>query len=89
MDEKIIEFAPIIIIILAFIWQNKIFVKPEELEKKHREILNDMKQSFVELNAYKEFQTHVLKEFENVKDEMTKGFGEIKEILKARRKEDL
>ena len=88
MNDKIIEFAPIIIVILAFIWQNNVFVRPEQLEKKHREILDDMKKSFVELNAYKEFQAHVLKEFENVKDTMTSGFDELKEILNARRKDD-
>lgn len=81
MEDKIIEFAPIIIVVLMFFWQNNVFVKPETLERKHREILDDMKKGFVELNAYKEFQSHVLKEFEDVKNDMRNGFDELKELL--------
>lgn len=86
--NKIIEFAPIIVVILMFIWQNNVFVRPEQLEKKHREILDDIKKNFVELNAYKEFQNHVLKEIETIKADMNKGFDELKEILQKRRKDD-
>lgn len=93
--NKFIEFAPILIVVMMFFYQNKVFVRPSDLEKKHREILKDVKQDYVELNAYKEFQHHVLKEFETIKSEFNKGFeniekalGEIKETLKARRKDD-
>lgn len=59
-------YAPIIIVVLLFIWQNRVFVTPEQLEKKHREILADMKKNYVELNAYKESQTHIYSELEKV-----------------------
>lgn len=81
MEEKIIEYAPILIVAIMYFIQNNIFVKPEQLEKKHREILKDVKKDYVELNAYKEFQSHVLKEFEDVKADMKSGFEELKEIL--------
>ena len=72
MDEKIVEYAPIIIVILGFIWQNNIFVKPEQLEKKHREIVNEVtgkiKDKYVELNAYKEFQNHIYSKLDEVSD---------------------
>lgn len=95
MEEKIAEFAPIIIVILAFIWQHNVFVRPEQLEKKHREILDDVKKDFVELNAYKEFQNHVLKEFEKINVNMEKRLNllheelaSIKGLLLQRRKDD-
>lgn len=82
--KEIIEFAPIIVVLLMFFWQNNVFVRPEQLEKKHREILDDMddrlgslKGNYVELNAYKEFQSHVLRELEDV----NKGINEVKDIL--------
>lgn len=91
--DKIIEFAPFIVVILLFIWQNNVFVRPEQLEKKHREILDDVQSKYqskyVELNAYKEFQNHVVKEIETIKSDMIKGFDEIKEILLKRRKDDM
>lgn len=81
MDEKLIEYAPIVIVILMFIWQNNVFVRPEQLEKKHREILDDVdekfKNKYVELNAYKEFQSHVLKGIEDANT----SINELKEFL--------
>lgn len=70
-------YAPIIVVVLLFIWQNRIFVTPEQLEKKHREILDDMKKNYVELNAYKEFQTHIYSELEKV----STGIEDLKSYL--------
>ena len=50
--DKFIEFAPIIVVLLMFIWQNNLFVKPEQLEKKHREILEDTEKKFVTWTAF-------------------------------------
>ena len=93
--ETLEQYAPYIIMVLLFFIQNNIFTRPEQLEKKHREILDDIKKNFVELNAYKEFQNHVLKEFEDIKNDMSKGFDdsnknfdEIKGMLMLRRRED-
>ena len=67
-----------------FIWQNNIFVRPEQLEKKHREILEDVKQKYVEINAYKEFQNHIYSKL----DELTGSIDDLKEILMKRRRDD-
>lgn len=78
MDISQLEhFAPYIMITLIVIWQNNIYVRPEQLEKKHREILEDIKEKYVEINAYKEFQNHIYSTLE-----------EIKEMLQKRRKDD-
>lgn len=81
MEEKFIEYAPILIVVLGFIWQNNIFIKPDQLEKKHREILADVKKDFVELNAYKEFQSRILQDIDDIKSDMQNGFDELKDIL--------
>lgn len=93
--EALEQYAPYVVIFLLFVWQNNVFVRPEQLEKKHREILEDMKKNFVELNAYKEFQSYVLKELEDIKADMSKGFerinksfDEIKGMLMSRRRGD-
>ena len=59
--EQIINFAPFIIVILMFLWQNKVFVRPSDLERKHREILMEIKQNYVEIDAYNEFKSRILK----------------------------
>lgn len=68
--EQIENFAPYIVILLMFIWQNNIFVRPEQLEKKHREILDDIKDKYVEVNAYKEFQTHIYSKLDEIIEEL-------------------
>lgn len=86
--NKIIEFAPIICVILIFIWQNNVFVRPEQLEKKHREIIKEVegeiKDKYVEINAYKEFQSRVFSELEKV----TCGIDDLKSILMKPRKDN-
>lgn len=76
-----VEFAPILIVVLMFIWQHKIFVTPDELEKKHREILDNIEEKYrnkyVEINAYKEFQNRVYSELEKVNC----GIEELKEFI--------
>lgn len=78
---KFIEFAPILIVVLMFLWQHKVFVTPDQLEKKHREIVDDIeekyKNKYVEINAYKEFQNRVYSELEKV----SSGIEELKEFL--------
>ena len=80
--DKWIEFAPIILVILLYIYQNNLFVKPDQLEKKHREILEDVKKDYVELNAYKEFQNRVLNEIESIKESVSTGFDDVRNLLK-------
>ena len=45
--ENLITYAPIIVVVLAFLIQEKIFVTPEQLERKHREIIKDVEKRFL------------------------------------------
>lgn len=82
--EAVEQYAPWVLVILVIIWQNNIFVRPEQLEKKHREILEDVKNKYVEINAYKEFQNHIYSKL----DEVTGAIDDIKEMLMKRRHDD-
>lgn len=82
--EAIEQYAPWVLVILIIIWQNGIFVRPEQLEKKHREILQDIKEKYVEINAYKEFQNHIYSKL----DELAEQNADIKAILMKRRHDD-
>lgn len=82
--EQLEAYAPYVVIFLLFVWQNNVFVRPEQLEKKHREILEDVKDKYVEINAYKEFQNHIYSKL----DELTGSIDDLKEMLLRRRKDD-
>ena len=82
--EQLEQFAPWLVVAMIVFWQNNVFVRPEQLEKKHREILDDIKEKYVEINAYKEFQTHIYSKL----DEVTGTMDDIKEMLMKRRHDD-
>lgn len=93
--EQIELYAPYVVIIIAFIIQNNLFVRPEALERKHREISeetdkkikeleDDITEQYVEKNAYKEFQNHIYSKLDEVKEQN----DEIKALLMKRRHDD-
>lgn len=75
-----------------FLYQNNVFVRPADLEKKHREIMKDVqtqidaeiKGKYVEINAYKEFQNHIYSKLE----ELNASINELKGAIMQRRKDD-
>ncbi len=66
--EKILEYSPIIIVVLMFFVQQRLFVTPEQLEKKHREIIEEIEEKFVTIHSF-----HDLKEqFSEIKEKIDK-----------------
>ena len=45
--DKFIEFSPWIIVILLFLWQNRIFVTPEQMEKRFTDFEQHIEDKFV------------------------------------------
>lgn len=66
--DKIIEYSPIIIVVLMFFVQQKIFVTPEQLEKKHREIVEEIEEKFVTIHSFIDLKD----QFTEVKDKIDK-----------------
>lgn len=68
--ENFIEYSPIIVVVLIFFIQQKIFVTPEQLEKKHREIIDEIEEKFVSLNSFKDLKD----QFSEVKEKIDKMY---------------
>lgn len=51
--ENLLHYSPIIIAIMVFLIQQRIVVTPEQLERKHREILKDIEEKFVTIHSFK------------------------------------
>ncbi|MBP3821122.1 hypothetical protein J6G99_05705 [bacterium] len=66
--DTIINYSPVIVVILVFLIQQRIVVTPEELEKKHREILNDIEKRFVTKNSYEDLKS----QFSEIKEKIDK-----------------
>ncbi len=68
--EKILEYSPIIIVVLMFFVQQRIFVTPEQLEKKHREIVEEIEEKFVTIHSFVDLKD----QFSEVKDKIDKMY---------------
>ena len=66
--DKFIEYSPIIIVVLMFLILQKIFVTPEQLEKKHREIIDEIEEKFVTMNSFIDLK----EQFSEIKDKIDK-----------------
>lgn len=58
MDE-FIKYAPIIVVIILFLIQNRMVVTPEQLEKKHREILDDVSKKYATQSIVNELRSQI------------------------------
>ena len=60
MDKDlIIKYSPIALVVVAIIFQWNLFVTPEKLEIKHREILKDVSQTYTTKEQYSEVKTQL------------------------------
>lgn len=66
--EKFIYYAPIIIVVLVFLINERIVVTPEQLEKKHREILKDIEMRFTTIKSFEDLKS----QFTDMKDKIDK-----------------
>lgn len=78
MDRKMVEkYAPIILVIVAIFLQWNLFVTPEKLEQKHREIISEIAESYT---TKSEFDI-VRKQY----DDVNKKLDKIYDILTSRK----
>lgn len=56
MEKYLYRYLPVVIMCIALIFQYNLFVTPEKLEVKHREILNDVAQSYATKEQYNDLK---------------------------------
>lgn len=66
--EVFVNYAPIIVVVLMFIIHERIVVTPEQLEKKHREILTEVEKRFATINSFEDLKS----QFVEMKDKIDK-----------------
>jgi low affinity Fe/Cu permease len=66
--ENYVYYAPIILLVMMFFIQEKIFVTPEQLEKKHREVIRDVEKRF----ATQENVDDLKNQFTDIKEKIDK-----------------
>ena len=59
MEQLIYKYLPVGLIGIALIFQYNLFVTPERLEVKHREILNDISQTYTTKEQYNDLKSQL------------------------------
>ncbi|MBQ4114939.1 hypothetical protein IJD34_06000 [bacterium] len=59
MEKYFYRYLPIVIICIALIFQYNLFVTPEKLEVKHREILGDIAQNYSTKEQYNDLKNQL------------------------------
>lgn len=57
--ESFIKYSPIALVVISLIFQWHLFVTPEKLEIKHREILKDVAQTYSTKEQYNDLKTQL------------------------------
>ena len=55
--EKFLEYAPLILVLIMFCINYRVFVNPVDLEKKHREILSDIDNKYASKTTVDELKS--------------------------------
>ncbi|MBR6301612.1 hypothetical protein IKR55_02640 [bacterium] len=63
-----VSYAPVIVVVLMFLLQERIVVTPEQMEKKHREILQEVEKRFATLNSLEDLKS----QFSEMKEKIDK-----------------
>ena len=66
--EIFLYYAPILVVVLIFLINERIVVTPEQLEKKHREILREIEKRFTTINSFDGLKS----QFTDMKDKIDK-----------------
>ena len=56
MEQYVIKYLPVGIVVVALLLQYNLFVTPEKLEVKHREILNDVSLTYSTKEQYNDLK---------------------------------
>lgn len=66
MEQYIVSYAPAIIVILSFIFKNKIFVTPEQMLRMKEEIRKEIKAEY----ATKEIADEIKNDIQDIKENL-------------------
>ena len=66
--ETLLHYSPVIVAVMIFLIQQRIVVTPEQLEKRHREIIEDIEEKFVSIHSFNDLK----EQFSEMKDKIDK-----------------
>lgn len=75
--NKFIEYAPILIIVIAFIIQHKVFVTPEQMSEKFMSFEQHLENKFVLQQTYDVAITEIKTDNQEIKEKLDKIYDKL------------
>ena len=66
MEKLIIEYAPLIVVVIAILLKNRLFVTPEQMKTERQSLIEEVERRFLELVAFREYEKRMNDNFETV-----------------------
>ena len=57
--NNVVYYAPVIVVVLMFLIHERIVVTPEQLEKKHREIIKEVENRFATIDSCEDLKAQI------------------------------
>ena len=78
--ENLVDFAPVILVVVAFLVQQRLIVTPEQLERTHREILNEIELRYAKLDTVCDLREQIY----DINEKITKLYGLVVKALHSK-----
>lgn len=75
--DKFIEYAPIILVVLGFIWQNNIFVKPDQMKENFTNFEHAMEKKFVLKETHNLAISEMKSDIEEIKEKINRIYDKL------------
>lgn len=75
--NKFIEYAPILIVVIAFIIQHKVFVTPEQMSEKFMSFEQHLENKFVLQQTYDVAITEIKSDNQEIKEKLDKIYDKL------------
>lgn len=76
--ENFVDFAPIIVVVVAFLVQQRLVVTPEQLERTHREILSEIELRYAKQDTVSDLREQIY----DINDKITKLYELVVKALR-------
>lgn len=75
--DKFFEFAPLILVLIVFFWQYKVFVTPEQMEKRFTSYEGHLENKFVQKETYNVTVSEMKADIEDIKEKLDKIYEKL------------
>lgn len=80
MLHEFTQYAPLIIVVIVFVIQNKIFVTPAQLEVMRKQLTEEVEKKFLSLVAFRQFEKRMNDNFKALADHQESNHKQFEHI---------